>query len=96
MGQVLKRAVPHAVLLAYVAAVLFPFVFVVFSLLKGSNVDIATNPFGLPKEWHLENYVEAWVKAKIGVYFFNSVYLSFTSALAGALLAAATAFALSG
>ena len=94
--MLLKRAAPHAVLLAYVAVVLFPFVFVLFSSLKGSNVEIATNPFGIPKTWHVENYAEAWVKAKIGVYFFNSVYLSFTSALAAALLAAATAFALSG
>jgi len=90
----LKRVVPHAVLMAYVAVVLFPFVFVLFSSLKGSNVEIATDPFGIPKSWRFENYAEAWVKAKIGVYFFNSVYLSLASALAAALLAAATAFAI--
>jgi len=88
------RALPHVILLAYTAAVLYPFVFVVFSSLKGNNIEIAEHPFGFPRELHFENYAEAWVKAKISVYFFNSVYLSVTSAAAGVLLAAGTAFAL--
>jgi len=93
MPTVLKRTLPHVVLMFYVVAVLFPFVFVVFSSFK-DNLQIAERPFGLPTEWLFENYVEAWVKAKINVYFFNSLYLSFASSLSGVLLAAATAFAL--
>lgn len=89
-----QRALPHAILLGYIVAVLFPFVFVVFSSLKESNVEIAANPFGFPSKLHFANYAEAWIKAKINVYFFNSAYLSVTSALSGVLLAAATAFAL--
>jgi len=88
-----KKSVPHAVLLAYVAIVLFPFVFVVFSSLKASNIDIAARPFAPPTEFYWSNYAEAWVKAKINVYFFNSLYLSAASACAGVLLSAATAFA---
>ncbi|HZG78690.1 MAG TPA: carbohydrate ABC transporter permease [Paenibacillus sp.] len=93
MPTALKRTLPHIVLMFYVAAVLFPFVFVVFSSFK-DNLQIAERPFGLPTRWMFENYVEAWVKAKINVYFFNSLYLSFASSLSGVLLAAATAFAL--
>ncbi|TLS48661.1 carbohydrate ABC transporter permease [Paenibacillus antri] len=93
MPTVWKRALPHVVLMGYVVAVLFPFVFVVFSSFK-DNLQIAERPFGLPTRWMFENYVEAWVKAKINVYFFNSLYLSFASSLSGVLLAAATAFAL--
>jgi raffinose/stachyose/melibiose transport system permease protein len=94
MQTALKRSFPHIILLVYVVIVLFPFVFVVFSSFKDSNIEIAESPFGLPTHFVWENYVEAWVRAKISVYFFNSVYLAFTSSVAGVLLAAATAFAL--
>jgi len=92
--RTLKRILPHAVLLTYVAIILFPFVFVLFSSLKESNLEIATHPFSPPKVLHFQNYVEAWVKAKINVYFFNSLYLATSSAIVGVLLSAATAFAL--
>ncbi len=90
----MRRTIPHIVLLTYVAIILFPFVFVVFSSLKESNLEIAAHPFRPPTELYFNNYAEAWVKAKINVYFFNSLYLSTTSALVGVLLAAGTAFAL--
>ncbi|MFD0590125.1 carbohydrate ABC transporter permease [Paenibacillus sp. GCM10027627] len=89
-----KRTLPHIVLMIYVVAVLAPFVFVVFSSLKDNNIDIAENPFGLPTKFVYQNYVDAWVSAKINKYFFNSAYLSLTSGVAGVILAAGTAFAL--
>lgn len=94
MPHIWKRSLPHLILLIYVAAVLLPFAFVLLSSFKGSNIDIAERPFGLPETWVFDNYVTAWVKAKISVYFFNSVYLSVTSSAACVLLAAACAFAL--
>lgn len=94
MPTALKRSLPHAILLFYVVVVLSPFVFVVFSSLKASNLEIAERPFGFPTELAFDNYVTTWVKAKINVYFFNSVYLSLTSAIASVLLSAGTAFAL--
>ncbi|MFF2885771.1 carbohydrate ABC transporter permease [Paenibacillus sp. NPDC057967] len=89
-----RRTLPHIVLMIYVAAVLIPFVFVVFSSLKDNNIDIAENPFGFPTELVFQNYIDAWVSAKISTYFFNSAYLSLTSGVAGVILSAATAFAL--
>jgi raffinose/stachyose/melibiose transport system permease protein len=94
MLTTIRRTLPHAVLLAYVAIILFPFIFVLFSSLKESNIEIAAHPFRPPSELYFNNYVEAWVKAKINVYFFNSLYLSTTSAIVGVLLSAGTAFAL--
>jgi raffinose/stachyose/melibiose transport system permease protein len=94
MPASIKKAVPHVVLLAYVAIILFPFVFVVFSSLKQNNVEIAQAPFALPKVLYFKNYVDAWVKAKIDVYFLNSAYLGISAAVVGVLLAAATSFAL--
>jgi len=94
MATAIKRTLPHFLLLVYVAIILVPFVFVVFSSLKESNIEIAEHPFSFPTKLYFENYVEAWVKAKISVYFFNSVYLAFSSAIVGVLLSAGTAFAL--
>ncbi len=94
MTSSLRKSLPHIVLLAYVAIILFPFVFIVFSSLKTDNVDIARAPFAFPKELHFQNYADAWVQAKIDVYFFNSAYLAVSSAVVGVLLAAGTSFAL--
>lgn len=81
-------------LLIYIGVVLLPFVFVLLSSFKDNNLEIALNPFGLPEKWIWQNYVDAWVQAKISVYFFNSVYLSLTSAVCSVLLAAGAAYAL--
>jgi raffinose/stachyose/melibiose transport system permease protein len=90
----LKKSLPHIVLLAYVVIILFPFVYVLFSSLKENNVEISQAPFAFPKQLYFQNYVDAWVKAKIDVYFFNSAYLGISSAVIGVLLAAGTSFAL--
>jgi raffinose/stachyose/melibiose transport system permease protein len=90
----LKNGIPHIILLAYVVIILFPFVFVVFSSLKENNVEIAQNPFAFPKHLYFQNYAEAWVKAKIDMYFFNSAYLAVSSAVVGVILAAGTSFAI--
>ncbi|WP_339206622.1 carbohydrate ABC transporter permease [Paenibacillus sp. FSL K6-3182] len=89
-----KKSVPHVILLLYVAAILYPFVFVIFSSLKVSNQSIASNPWGFPFDLKFENYITTWVEAKINVYFINSFYLATSAAIIGVLLAAAMAFAI--
>ncbi|SEC67344.1 carbohydrate ABC transporter permease [Paenibacillus sp. GP183] len=89
-----KKTLPHLVLLAYVVIILVPFLFVILSSFKQDNIEIASYPFRLPSTWYFHNYVEAWVKAKINVYFFNSLYLSLTAAFTGVFLSAGTAFAI--
>lgn len=94
MPVTLKKTLPHVLLLLYVAVVLVPFIFILLSSFKTNNLDIAEQPFALPTSWTVKNYIEAWNRAKINVYFFNSAYLSITSAVSGVLLSAAAAFAL--
>ncbi|MCU6707901.1 carbohydrate ABC transporter permease [Paenibacillus sp. J5C_2022] len=91
---IVKRAMPHAVLMVYVCIILIPFVFIVFSSLKDNNIDIAEQPFGIPWDMAFHNYADAWKKGNISKYFLNSVYLSFTSSGVSVFLAAATAFAI--
>jgi raffinose/stachyose/melibiose transport system permease protein len=93
MLRTLKKSVPHVVLLAYLLVILFPFLFVLFSSVKKDNNEIALNPFGIPKEFVFNNYIEAWVNAKISTYFFNSLYISIFSSVVTIILGAMFAFA---
>ncbi|WP_054941521.1 MULTISPECIES: carbohydrate ABC transporter permease [Paenibacillus] len=93
MPRTLKKSLPHVALLGYLLVVLFPFLFVLFSSVKKDNNSIALNPFGIPKEFVFNNYVEAWVNAKISTYFFNSLYISVLASVVSILLASMFAFA---
>ncbi|WP_028562559.1 carbohydrate ABC transporter permease [Paenibacillus pinihumi] len=88
-----KKTIPHMFLMGYLLIILYPFLFVLFSSVKTNNQDIASNPFGLPSSMSFDNYVNAWVNAKISTYFFNSLYIGVLAACISILLAAMLAFA---
>ena len=88
-----KRLIPHLFLMAYMLVILYPFLFVLFSSVKTDNKAIASNPFGLPDTLLFDNYVNAWVNAKISTYFLNSLYIGILSACLSILFAAMLAFA---
>lgn len=88
-----KKVIPHIFLMGYLLVILYPFLFVIFSSLKTNNQDIASNPFGLPGSITFDNYVNAWVNAKISVYFFNSLYIGILAACVSILFAAMLSFA---
>lgn len=91
--RALKKTIPHLFLMAYLLVILYPFLFVLFSSVKTDNQAIASNPFGLPSSIIFDNYVNAWVNARISTYFFNSLYIGVLSACLSILLAAMLAFA---
>ncbi|KOP63962.1 sugar ABC transporter permease [Bacillus sp. FJAT-18019] len=91
--RAIKKLVPHIFLMAYLLVILYPFLFVLFSSVKTDNQSIATNPFGMPSTIILDNYVNAWVNAKISTYFWNSLYIGVLSACLSILFAAMLAFA---
>ncbi len=91
--RALKKTIPHIFLMAYLLVILYPFLFVLFSSVKTNNQDIASNPFGLPGSITFDNYINAWVNAKISTYFFNSLYIGVLSACLSILFAAMLAFA---
>ncbi|MFS0724646.1 carbohydrate ABC transporter permease [Paenibacillus sp. 1P07SE] len=93
--RTLKHTVPHVFLMGYLLVILYPFLFVLFSSVKTSNQEIAANPFGWPSAIQWDNYVNAWVNAKISTYFFNSLYIGVLSACLSILFAAMLAFAIS-
>jgi N-acetylglucosamine transport system permease protein len=59
-----------------------------------SDREIFTNPWGLPTEWHFENFVRAWTSANIGRYFINSAIVVCTAVVLVMLLGAMVAYVL--
>ena len=67
---------PIFIALALVAAtILYPLYFVVLTSLR-PNSDYLQNPFGLPGEWTLDNYVRLAQRYGIGQAFLNSLFVS--------------------
>ncbi|MCG7406266.1 carbohydrate ABC transporter permease [Paenibacillus sp. ACRRX] len=89
-----KSSINHIILLAYMLVILYPFLFVIFSSLKADNVTIASNPFGFPTEFYWDNYVNAWVNAKISTYFWNSLYIALLCAVISIFIGAMASFAI--
>lgn len=75
-----KKGVVHyifsAFLWIYAAFSLYPLIWMVFYSFKNNDEIFLTNPFGFPKVFHWENYVNAWTKYDVPVYFLNSVLVS--------------------
>jgi N-acetylglucosamine transport system permease protein len=59
-----------------------------------SDREIFTNPWGLPTEWHFDNFVRAWTTASIGRYFINSAIVVSVAVVLVMLLGAMVAYVL--
>lgn len=66
------------------ATIIYPLFFVVVTSLR-SNVDYKRDPFGLPVDWTVTNYIELWDEYGVGRAFLNSLFVS-TSAVAVILI----------
>ncbi len=72
------RLLVRILLLIWSFVVLYPIIWTLQTSFK-SNKDLFQNIWGLPKVYHFDNYSIAWVKARIGDYFYNSVYVTSVS-----------------
>lgn len=83
----------YAVLALFAATTLFPLVWMGYSSFK-TNAEISKSTFALPSTWKFDNYVNAWNTARIGDYFWSSIFVSSSSVVLTALLGASAAFIL--
>ena len=91
----LSRALIAFTLVGYALWVLFPMVWVAYSSLK-PDAAIFRDTFALP-DWNdvrWENYRGAWIEARFGDYFLNSVIVTGCSVTLIVLLGAMAAYAL--
>ena len=68
----------HIMMTAYVLLIFYPLFNMVVSSLKTTG-EIFDNPFGLPEKLLFGNYRTVWVVRGFGVYFKNSVTVTFIS-----------------
>jgi raffinose/stachyose/melibiose transport system permease protein len=93
MNGALKKTIPHLFLFVYVFVILYPMFFLLNTSLK-KNMQIDGDPWGLPQPFTLSNYTYSFSNSKIGIYFFNSFFISTVSTLSTILLAICIAYAI--
>jgi raffinose/stachyose/melibiose transport system permease protein len=83
----------HGCLIVWGIIAVYPLFWVLITSLKYTP-ELYRDPFGLPVNWKWSNYREAWVYAKMGVYFLNSILVTAGSTVLVLFLSSMTAFVL--
>ena len=74
--RVSKRALTYIPLLFYVVISLYPLVWLLFYSFKNNEEIFSTNVFGIPEQWRIENYKNAFEAFDLILYFKNSFIVS--------------------
>lgn len=72
---------------------IYPLVWLLFFSLKSNQEVFGMSPFSLPQDPQWGNYTKAWTSGNIGVYFFNSVWITVLSVALTIILASFVTFA---
>ncbi|MGV2939683.1 carbohydrate ABC transporter permease [Mesobacillus sp. LC4] len=72
---------------------IYPLVWLLFFSLKTNQEVFGMSPFSLPQDPQWGNYTKAWTSGNIGVYFFNSVWITVLSVALTIILASFVTFA---
>lgn len=71
-ASVLSNGIPQIFLFGWMLMVVLPMIWVLLSSMK-TNKEIYTSPFGLPDALNFQTYANAWERANIGQFLFNSL-----------------------
>ena len=66
----------------YATVGLFPLLWLLASSFK-SNLEVLENPWGLPAVMRFQNYSNAWTMGNLGIYLWNSTYVTLSSLVLG-------------
>ncbi|TXK73513.1 carbohydrate ABC transporter permease [Paenibacillus sp. N3.4] len=89
-----KNPLLQLFLWVYAALSVYPLIWMLFYSLKSNNEIFVTNPFGFPTQLHFENYVEAWSKFNVPVYFSNSVLVAVATVVGSIALSVTFSYAI--
>jgi len=92
-GYRLAEVPIHMGLIFWGLVCVFPLVWILLTSLK-STPELYRDPFGIPEAWKWTNYRDAWVYAKMGVYFVNSILITLLSTVVVLFLSSTFAFVL--
>jgi raffinose/stachyose/melibiose transport system permease protein len=72
---------------------IYPLLWLVLFSLKTNKEVFGMSPFSLPQDPQWGNYVKVWTQGSIGVYFFNSVWMTLLAVFITVILASFVTFA---
>ncbi|UOQ91941.1 carbohydrate ABC transporter permease [Halobacillus shinanisalinarum] len=65
----------YVALIALATSIIIPVVWILFASIK-ENSEFYGNPWAIPDGFHYQNFVEAFVEARMGDYLFNSIIVT--------------------
>lgn len=74
-GDVLYKVFVYAALITLAVSIIIPVGWVFLASIK-QNSEFYGNPWAMPAGVYLQNFVDAFEKARMGDYFFNSVFIT--------------------
>ena len=80
-------------LVAVSATIIYPLYFVLITSMR-PNADYLQDPFGLPGEWTLSNYITLADRYRVGQAFLNSMFVTITTVVIVLVLATLAGYAL--
>jgi ABC-type glycerol-3-phosphate transport system permease component len=83
----------HMGLILWGSLCVLPLIWVIITSLKYTP-DLYKDPFGLPPIYKWDNYRDAWVFAKMGIYFVNSIVVTAISTVVVLFLSSTSAYVL--
>lgn len=86
IGDIVYKVLVYIALIFLAIIIVVPVAWVFMASIK-QNSEFYANPWSLPQGFHYQNFIEAWNKARMGEYMFNSVAV--TSLALGILLVVA-------
>ncbi len=89
----MRKTTLATLLIGFLVATVAPMVWLVVTSFKPSR-EIFLDPFALPGQWTVGNYLRAWTVGQFGDFFLNSVGLTAATVAATVLLSSMAAYAL--
>ena len=74
-GEAAAKAVMYVALIVLTVLIVIPVAWVFMASIK-QNSEFYGNPWALPQGIHLQNFVDAWTKARMGDYFMTSIIVT--------------------
>lgn len=88
------NVVLQIILAAFAVIQIYPLVFLLFFSLKDNNEIYSGNVMGLPQQLRLENYQNALINANVGLYLFNSIFVTAVVIIVSGVLACMVSYAI--
>lgn len=91
--RVARRVPVNLLLIVLSILMIYPIVIIVITAFK-PNLEVLTNPTGLPQQPTLDNFITSWVEADFTNLFANSILLTVVSMTIATIVAALASYAI--